>query len=106
MVLTMLTEPIRLKGHKLSLVYFSYGSVNLYCTNNVLKNNGRVQINPTVRVPWYSHGKHIIDLHQFADVFVPSFLKSEIKSVHAKLLTVIRFFFCLNKKDFPLGCTE
>ena len=68
-----------LKGHKLSWVYSSYDSVvNLYCINYVLKNYGPVQINPTVPVSWYSHGKHIIDLHQFADVFVSSSFKSEI----------------------------
>ena len=51
-----------------SLVYFCYGSVvNLYCTKDVLMNYGQVQKHPAVRVSQYSHGKHIIDLHQFAD---------------------------------------
>ena len=68
-----------LKGHKLSLVYFCYGSVvSLYCTNDVLENYGRVQIKHTLRVSRYGHGKHIVDLHQFADRFVPSSFKSEI----------------------------
>ena len=62
-----------------SLVYFSYGSVvNLYFTNGVITNYGRVQINPTVRVSRYSHGKHIIDLQQFAVAFVPSSFETQL----------------------------
>ena len=72
-------------GHKLSLVYFCYGSVvDLYCTNDVLMNYERVQTNYAVRVSQYSHGKNPIDLQQFADVFgaySPSCLKPEKKLI-------------------------
>ena len=66
--------------------YFFFHNENillLHSLRYLASGYGRVKNNPAVHVSQYSHGKHIIDLHQFADVFVQFCLKSEINGYSA-----------------------